>query len=364
MRENLLVRLLPPPDFLLMPTFGVDISDKAIRMACLEETNHGLKVKMITEHFLPEGIVVGGRIEKVSELAKLFGDLVKAYKINYMTLSLPEDLSYVVIVSLPAASKDNLRESVELQIEEYVPVKIKDISFDIEIFKSPTQSNQSFELAVGVVNKQEIINGLELCSQAGTVLRSIEIESQALARSLVKKDDLGTYMIIDFGQRRVSFSVVSSGLVVATSSVASLGGDALTKTIQKSLNITFAEAEKMKIDKGLLGVDNHSDLYFSMMAHFSSLREEITIRVNYWQVKKEKMINPNPVTKVILCGGQSSLPGLIDYLSTSLDLPVELGNPWINVIDFDRAMPPVDKNESLHFSKAIGLALRHIAYGH
>lgn len=364
MRENLFIRLLPPPDFLLMPTFGVDVSDKAIRMACLEETSRGLKVKLITEHFIPEGIVVDGRIEKVDELAKLCRDLVKAYRIDYVAMSLPEDLSYVVTMMLPAASVDNLRESVELQLEEYVPVTIKDVSFDVEILSLPTNSQEPYELVVGVVSKREVANSIDVCDQTGVVLRSIEIESQALARSLIKKNDLGTYMIIDFGQRRVSFSVVTKGLVVATSSVPSLGGDALTRTIQKSLNVSFDEAEDIKIKKGLTNIDKNSDLFFSMMAHVSSLRDEATTRIDYWQNKKEGVVNPSLVSKIILCGGQASLPGLIDYLSESLDLPVELGNPWINVVDFDRSVPSLDKRESLHFSKAIGLALRHIAYGY
>lgn len=364
MKENLLVRLLPPPDFLLMPTFGVDISDKAIRMACLEEGSHGLRVRVISEHFLPEGIVAGGRIQKIDELARLCADLVKAYKINYVALSLPEDLSYVVTIGLPAAAANNVRESVELQLEEHVPVRVRDVAFDVETLESPTVLHPNFEVAVGVVSKQEVVNGLELCDRLGVVLRSIEIESQALARALIKRDDLGTYMIIDFGQRRASFSVVSRGLVVSTSSAPSLGGDALTSAIQKSLGVSFEEAEKIKIEKGLLGVDKNSDLFFSMMAHVSSLRDEATTRIDYWQTKKEGVTHPSPVTKIILCGGQAPLPGLTDYLSESLDLTVELGNPWVNVINFERSVPPLDRYESLHFSKAIGLALRHIAYGH
>lgn len=364
MRENLLVKWLPPPDFLLMPTFGIDISDKAIRMACLEYSSRGLRVKAVTEHFLPEGIVVGGRIEKVSELAGLCRDLAKSLKIDYVAMSLPEDLSYVVTMVLPQASVDNLRESVELQLEEYVPVKIREVSFDVEVLRLPSNDLPSFEVVVGVVSKREVVNSVELCGQVGVVLRSIEIESQALARSLIKKGDMGTYMIIDFGQRRVSFSVVSKGLVVATSSVPSLGGDALTRVIQKNLNISFEEAEKIKIEKGLLGVDKNSDLFFSMMAHISSLRDEATTRIEYWQTKKEGVIKSDPVTKIILCGGQSPLPGLIDYLSESLDLIVELGNPWVNVVDLNRSIPPIGKYESLHFSKAIGLALRHIPYGY
>lgn len=364
MRESLLVRLLPPPNFLLMPTFGVDISDKVIRVVYLKETSHGLKVGYIAEYFIPEGIVVNGRVENVEELTRLFADVVKLYDMRYITLSLPEDLSYIFTMALPQASMANARESIELQLEEYVPVEVKDVFFDADIYKKPTTKTDMLEVVVGVTSKREVINSLELCKKVGVLLRSIEIESQATARSLVKRDDLGTYMIIDFGNRRASFSVVSKGVVVSTSSIPSLGGDALMRVIQRKLNISQAEAEKIKDEQGLTGLDKSSDLYFSMMAHISSLRDEITTRLDYWKTRKRGIVDPKPVTKIILCGEQACIPGIIDYLSESLDLEVELGNPWVNVIDFDKTLPPLNKKESTRFAKAIGLALRHIAYGH
>ena len=177
------------------------------------------------------------------------------------------------------------------------------------------------------------------------------------------RSDMGTYMIVDFGKRHASFAVVSRGVVVLTSAVQTLGGDALNAMIQKTKNIDYAAAEKIKTEQGLANIDKNSDLFFSLMSHAGSMRDEITRRVEYWQNKKSGE-EAAPITKIILCGGQSSMPGLVDYLAESLPLTVEIGNPWVNVIDLERETPPMNPVDSLRFAKSIGLALRHLAYGH
>jgi len=63
--------------------------------------------------------------------------------------------------------------------------------------------------------------------------------------------------------------------------------------------------------------------------------------------------------KVILCGGQSTLPGLSEYLEIHLRHPVILGNPWLKVFPVGRAVPFLKFSEALRYSTAIGLALRN-----
>lgn len=357
-----MVRLLPPPDFLLMPTFGVDLCDQDIRLVCLTADSHGLKVKHVIDRHLPEGIVVGGRIEQSAELAKIFAELAASFNIKYSAWSLPEDLSYIVTMSLPTEAKDTLRESVELQLEEYVPIKINDVTFDVDVLNLPDDRKSFFEVVVGVAAKRDVNDCINTCWRAGVVLRSLEAESQALARAIIKKGDMNTYMIVDFGKRRASFAVVAGGLVCATSSIPELGGDVLTKAIQKHLNVSYEEAEKIKIKDGLAGLDKKSDLFFVVMSHLGSLRDEITNRIEYWN-SKQGGINKPPLSKILLCGGQAALPGLVEYLDDSLTTKVELGNPLINLVDTNQEVV-LNKLESLRFAKAIGLALRHLAYGH
>ncbi len=363
MKENFLVRFLPPPNFLLMPTFGVDICDSDIRLACLENSSNGLKIKHVVERPLAQGVVVGGRVEKPDELSQVFEELAESFCIQYASWALPEGLTYVITMRLPPAAKEHLRESVELQLEEYVPVQIGDVSFDVDVIDVSAADKSGVEVAVGVAAKRDVHDCINICWRSGVVLRSLELESQSLARALIKKGDDSTYMIVDFGKRYVAFAVVMRGVVTLTSSIPALGGDALTKVMQKNSSLTFDQIEELKMKDGLAGLDKNSDLFFTVMSHLGSLRDEIVNRMQFWQTKNSVDIF-SPVTKIILCGSQALIPGLLDYLADSLEVKVEMGNPMINLVDDSKQKAPLGQRESLHFAKAIGLALRHLAYGH
>jgi len=60
----------------------------------------------------------------------------------------------------------------------------------------------------------------------------------------------------------------------------------------------------------------------------------------------------------LLCGGDANLIGFPEYLSYELKLPVEIGNPWINILSFEKRIPEIELRESLSYAIALGLALR------
>jgi len=64
------------------------------------------------------------------------------------------------------------------------------------------------------------------------------------------------------------------------------------------------------------------------------------------------------VDKVILCGQGANLKGLADFFSSNLKIPVEIGNPWVNVLPPSfKKIPELSFKESLGYTSALGLAL-------
>ncbi len=65
--------------------------------------------------------------------------------------------------------------------------------------------------------------------------------------------------------------------------------------------------------------------------------------------------------KIYLSGGGANLKGLLDFLSFELKTPIELGNPWINILQPEiKEIPGLSFEKSLGYSTALGLALRGI----
>ena len=55
-----------------------------------------------------------------------------------------------------------------------------------------------------------------------------------------------------------------------------------------------------------------------------------------------------------------NINGISDYLSISLGLNVVLGNPWTNLISFEKYIPEIGAKEATEYSTAIGLAMKNI----
>src|SRR3989344_7222970 len=77
----------------------------------------------------------------------------------------------------------------------------------------------------------------EVFARAGITLRSLEVESQSLARAIIGPEEKNTVvMLIDFGRRTTRIAIAESGVVAFTATV-EVGGEALTAAVMKNFNV-------------------------------------------------------------------------------------------------------------------------------
>jgi len=203
---------------------------------------------------------------------------------------------------------------------------------------------------------------IDAIAAAGLVPLSYEIEAQAAARTLIGCADRRIVLVADFGKTRTGLSVVGDGRVLATSTIATIGGELITTTIQRHLGLDYAAAEKLKIERGLLCSPDDDKLLFALAPIVSVLRDEISKFEEYWNTHDGEY-SPRHLAALMLCGGQATLPGLVEYLEGNLDLPVALGNVWTKIMDSTASLPPIKYNDSFKYAVAFGLALRSTAAG-
>lgn len=350
--------LFPPPRYLNLPTFGLDISDRSVKFFQLHGRRAVCRIESFGELAIPLGLIEGGQIKEPAKLAEVLGRLRSEFGLRWVTFALPEELAFVVRLSLPPMAEAELRSSIELQLEEHVPLSPAELVFDYEILAAPPAKGKGggFEVAVSVFPQAVVSEYVKTLTQAGLEPRACEIEAQAIARSLLPRGSTETFLIVDFGGTRTSFFVVERGRVTFTSTVGQIGGQDVTHSIQRNLNLGAEEAEALKIRRGLLNDKRHEQLAFAVVPTISVLRDELNKVFGYW-------MDHNPgsaINKIILCGGQSTLPGLMEYLSFQAPVPISLGNVWTRVCDLEHSVPPINFNQSERFASAIGLALRQL----
>lgn len=360
MSGNSYNRFFPMPDFLVPASFGLDISDQSIKFAKIVAVKNGIKIGKCGERKIPAGVIESGKIKDQKKLEQILLSLKKEEGMKSVRVSLPEEQVYLFRLLLGKAGLQSVREGIELALEEHVPIPAQDTIFDYELLN---KNEENLELQVAVIPKNVIEGYLSVFKNSMIQVQSCELEAQAISRAVIKKGDLDTYMIVDFGQTRTGIFIISRGVTVFTSTLEDVGGAIIMKVIQKSFNVSYEEAEKMKKDYGLERNGPNKEIFSVLLNIVSVLRDEMVKNFIYWHTHKDEDGKDRPpIKKIILCGGESNLKGLTEYFSVSMKIPVELANVWVNMNDTAKDIPEVNFSKSLTFATAFGLALGDIEY--
>jgi len=358
MSRNIFFRMFPLPAGLNPQTVGIDISDRSLKFFELRDQKSQLQAGHFGEIELVPGIVEGGRIILSEELIKILKELAQKNNFSRAVVSLPEDRAYTIQLRLPLMKLSELRQSIEFQLEDYIPLPLPSIVFDYQILIPPTKKNPWYEVAVSIMPRETVDNYTSVLMAAGIIPLAFEIEAQAMSRSLLASNSQETCLIVDIGKVHTGFFVANSSAVFFASITSNISGDQINSNIARELKISEVEAEKLKNEIGLNCQNSNQPLFFASIPMITSIKDEIIQRFDYWQDRNELGMVRGKIDRIILCGGQASLPGLIDFLQSYFEVPVELGNPWRNIYSLETRVPDLSLMESLRYSTAIGLSLR------
>jgi len=343
----------------MAPSFGLDISDESLKFVELVPTKDGIRMGRYGERKIPTGIIESGKIKNTEKLKEVLSALRKEEGVRFVRVSLPEEQIYLFSLHLEKSGLKNVREGIELSLEEHIPIPAPEAIFDYEVL---SETPQSLEIQVAAIPQNVIENYLAVFRSSFISVQSFELEGQAIARAVVEKDDPETYMIVDFGQTRTGLSIVSNGIVVFTSTL-DIGGVSLNSMIQKNFNVSSEEAEKMKRQYGLQRNVENREIFSVLLNSVSILRDELVKHFLYWHTHKDDEGKDRPpIKKIILCGGDSNLIGLPEYLSVSMKSRVEMADVWSNILDTKESVPEINFNKSMTFAAALGLALGDFDY--
>ncbi len=359
MKHKGFLDFFPPPKFLEMRPVGLAFSERSVRAVEFVQSPKGLILGRFGMRAIPEGAIKEGYVNSKEAVTEVLSALQKELGIEFVRASLPEEKAYLFKTEVPKAAQDDIRQSIELRLEENVPLKTQDAIFDYALIPEieNKENKDHLDVSVSALPTKVVLTYLEIIKASGLKPVSFGVEAGALSRALVPKGNLGTFMIVNIGETCTGLSVVSRGVVQFNSTIA-IGGDAFTSALGKHFSVDSAEAKKIKEERGFVKRRRNMELFFSLMNTVSSLKDEISKLFIYWQTHR----NPpgstgKQIEKIILCGRDSSLVGFDEYLSIAMKVPIEVGNVWQNAFSFDDYIPTIPFLDSLEYASAIGLAL-------
>ena len=350
--------------------FGLDLSDISLKVAQLKPEGRGLVLANYGRQEIPRGVIGGGAIKKVDELADVIKKGVAGVNglpINtkYCVVSLPETESFIRVIRLPRMKPNELKEAVRWEVENQIPLPIDQVYFDWQIVEPPRVSFDHYDILIGALSRSLVDPYLKVFKEAGLRPLVFEIESVATSRALIKDElALSPVMIIDIGARRTSFIIFAGRTIHFTASLP-LSNEYLVKEIAKKLDVSLGKAKELKFEVGLNKDREDGRVFQSLLPSINELVNQIKKYIDFFRTHGPKeQSETKDVSKVALCGGGANLSGLSSFLSGALDLPVEVGNPWVNILEAaPESIPELSYDQSISYATVLGLALRGARMG-
>lgn len=342
-----------------MSAVGLDISDNAIRFMELAPGHERLRV--VRYATLEYGGAETTEMRDRKKLKETLRTLAGEHDLLFADVSLPEAQAYLANMRIPRVASKEIRGAIELKLEEHVPIAAPDAIFDYAVVGGEdARRKDSIDVVVSVLPRAVVDDFIALFEGTGIVPRSFEFESHAIARAVVPAHDSGTFLVVDIGKLQTDVFVVAENLVQFSASL-DIGGYYFTQAITKALSVSYDEAERLKIEQGFTGEDN-APVAAAITALMNDFKLRLLRHYAYWQSHHGEKFGGS-IETVFLSGGGANLRGLKEFLATGLDAGVVIANPWVNVLSFEKDIPPLRCQQALSYTTAIGLALRSAAPG-
>ncbi len=335
------------------PIFGLDIGPSSLKVMQIDQTTVDKKIigygfASFDRSVINDGVVVD--TEKIAEAAfKLFkSDLIGDITTKRVSVAIPAYRTFTRSITLPKLKNKEIDEAVRLEAEQYVSLPMDELYLDYEIIK---QTSDSIDVFIVAVPKNIVDSYLELTQILGleTVLIEPTLSSSGRLFSLDPQSDIAT-VIIDFGSRSADISIFDKHILVTGTVQA--GGEIFTNAIKSKLDVTFAEAGIIKTKYGLQVSKKQAEIKEALSPILNEVIKEIERMARYYE---ERYGNSRKIGQIITLGGGANMPGLSEYLTNSIRLPVRHTDPW-HFINFKGLQPPNDADKPMYATVA-GLAL-------
>ncbi|HBI97085.1 MAG: Type IV pilus assembly protein PilM [Candidatus Falkowbacteria bacterium GW2011_GWC2_38_22] len=337
---------------------GVDIGSTGIKIVELKK--EGGLIKLVNYGFSEsEDQELIDWQNNTAFAAKVINRIIKESGISSTSAvsALPTFSVFSSVLNLSNVSKKDMASAIHWEAKKVIPLPLEDMILDWKEIEE-----KSLGKAVDKNNFKVLLTGaprvlvkkyIEIFKLAKINLLSLETETFSIIRSLLGNDK-STVMLVEIGAGTTDVSVVDSTIPILNRSI-DVGGNAITKTISKNLNISLDKAEQFKYDLGVSAIgatpDNAPQIIIEAV---SPIVNEIKYAINHYQSKSNKKID-----KVVLSGGSALLPNLTGYLTKILDLNVIIGDPWARV-SYPEDLRPLLQEIGPRVGVAIGLAIREI----
>jgi type IV pilus assembly protein PilM len=341
---------------------GLDVGSTAVRAAEVVLGSDPPSLVRAAQVPLPPGAVESGEVRDVEALAAAVRELWQrgAFKSRQAVLGVGNQRVVVREITVPALPPKELKQSLPFQVQDLIPIPVDDAVLDYDVLEEIEQDGAKMLRLLVVAAQRDMVNRMvDAAARAKVEPVGVDLVPFALIRAVGQDDglgledsDLGGEAIVDVGADVTNICVHERGVARFVRILPS-GGRDVSVAMATSLGIPEEDAEALKRGQPVEGSPPVEQVDNTRRARVAALVDEMRSSLDFYRAQTPGA----EVTRVLVTGGGSKMPGLVELLDERVDAQVQRGHAFqkVNVrLDMDQAT--MTEAEPL-LAVSLGLAL-------
>lgn len=248
-------------------------------------------------------------------------NLVGSLASNHVVLGIPAGRTFTRTFTLPTTSEKELKDAVELEVEQYVPIPMSTLYVDYEIIE---RTKEQITVLMCAVPRVVVDSCVSLAEKVGLRVAMVEPSISAVARLLEATEEghLPT-VIVDIGPASTDIAILDHSIRIAGS--LAIGGNTFTLDIAKKLKVPLENAHQLKVLNGLSAGARQQKIASALDP---SLRKIISETQKVMRYYDERIVNHRKLEQVLVVGGGANVPGIGEFFTNELVMPARVASPW------------------------------------
>ena len=335
---------------------GLDIGSNSIKAVELQRSRGEIMVSHLGIEPLASDIVVDSMIvdsgSVASAISKIFAE--HAFKAKQVATSVSGHSVIVKKISMQTMLEPELGEAVRTEAAQYIPFDMSDVNVDYQVL-SEDMDGPTIDVLLVAVKKDKILNYTNALQLSGRQPAIVDIDAFALQNCYEYNYDpapTATAALLNIGASVMNINIVRGKVPLFTRDV-SVGGNQYTDSLQKELDLSFEDAEALKLGKKVGTVSEDAKLPI-----LQQVTEIIVLEIQKTFDFFRASASGEHIERIYVAGGSSQVPGMVEALRQEFSIPVDPLNP------FQKIVPPIGEGADLiernaaQLAVAVGLALR------
>jgi type IV pilus assembly protein PilM len=338
---------------------GVDIGSAAIKVVELsadgQGNGRGPVVRAAASAATPPATIEEGRIKDAAAVGRALRALVQdaGIRTRRAVAAVNGQVALMREVRMPQVPPEEIRQAARFEVERYLPYPIAEVTFDtVPIGESRDGGNNRLDVLVVAARTDVLKQHIAALQAAGLDPAVVEVEPLAVVRAVASRAAAEHVTACIHLGSSVTMILVAEGEAPRVIRTVAFGTAQLLEAAASRLGETPQGLQARLAAAGTAG-EGLSSLRDAIDESLGSLVMEIRRSLEYYGGRYRSVV-PD---RVVVTGGGGVLPGVTASLAATLDMPVELGDPFTDLGGFPQSGAPATAPA---YAVAAGLARRGV----